>query len=59
MEDYGMCCGPNEAAQCTKEYYERLEIEKQQERKEDIKLMICGGIVAFFGITIPLIICIV
>lgn len=55
MEDYGMCCGPNEARQCEKEYYERLEMERQQERKEDIKKIIVYAIVAIILVAIPVI----
>ena len=55
MEDYGMCCGPNEAKQCIKEYNERLEEESKLERKENIKLLICVTLVTLALIAIPLI----
>ena len=56
MEDYGMCCGPNEAKQCIKEYNERLDEESKLERKENIKLLFCGALAALILVTIPLLI---
>lgn len=54
MEDYGMCCGPNEARQCTQEWYARLELERQQERINDLKLMlkICVTVLIAVGMAI-------
>ena len=55
MEDYGMCCGPNEARQCSREYYERI-IEEDLRRSKLLNNILLGIIVSASVIVIPILV---
>ena len=55
MGDYGMCCGPNEARQCSKEYYERM-IEEDLRRAKSLNNILLGIIVSASVIVIPILV---
>lgn len=53
MEDYGMCCGPNEARQCAREYYERM-IEEDLHKSKLVNRILLGLVISLAVIIIPI-----